>query len=155
VTAKALAREEVWDCCRPLVVGDAGVLDRATVLVGGALAFHPISHASEARFDRSAPDLLDLRNVDLASLQSGQVSAAAGKASVEYVQRAVEIARAGWPNAMVAELPAIERKCTSNRRWGASHRRYSSHVFKSRLWLYLASCRKKAPRRLGSPPGAL
>ena len=83
VTVKALAREEVWDCCRPLVVGDAGVLERAAALVEGAPAFHPISHASEARFDRSAPDLLDLRNVALAGLQPGQVSAAAGKASVE------------------------------------------------------------------------
>ena len=100
VTLKALAHAEVWDCCRPLVVGDAGVLEKAAALVGAALAFRPISHASEARFDPSTPDVLDLSNVDLAALQTGIVSAAAGKASVEYVRRAVELTQAGQADAI-------------------------------------------------------
>jgi 4-hydroxythreonine-4-phosphate dehydrogenase len=100
VTARALARAEVWGCCRPLVVGDAGVLERAAALVGRGLALHPISHASEARFDPSTPDVLDLRNVDLTDLQPGRVSAAAGKASVEYIQRAAELARTGQADAI-------------------------------------------------------
>jgi 4-hydroxythreonine-4-phosphate dehydrogenase len=100
VTAKALARQEVWDCCRPLVVGDAGVLERVATLVGGGLAFRPISHASEARFDPSTPDVLDLRNVSLIGLPSGRVSAAAGKASVDYVQEAVKLAQAGQADAI-------------------------------------------------------
>ena len=108
VTAKALAREEVWDCCRPLVVGDAGVLAKAAALLAGTLAprstgvlaFRSISQASEARFHRSAPDLLDLGNVDLALLRLGRVSAAGGQASVDYIERAVELARTGQAEAI-------------------------------------------------------
>jgi 4-hydroxythreonine-4-phosphate dehydrogenase len=95
VTVKALARDEVWDCCRPLVVGDAGVLAQAVALVAAPLAPRSIPDVREARFDRSAPDVLDLRNVDPAALQPGQVSATAGRAAVDYVKRAVELARAG------------------------------------------------------------
>jgi len=95
ITAKALTREEVWDCCRPLVVGDAGVLKNAIALVAAPLAPHPIANVAEARFDPAAPDVLDLRNVDLAKLQPGQVSATAGRASVDYVKRAVELALEG------------------------------------------------------------
>lgn len=100
VTAKALTQGAVWECCRPLAVGDAAILEKAAALVGGALSLHPISCASEARFDPSTPDVLDLRNVDLALLQPGQVSAAAGQASVEYIQRAVELARASQADAI-------------------------------------------------------
>ena len=95
VTVKALDRNEVWGCCRPLVVGDAGVLSRAVELLGTPLIPHAIASVSEARFERGAPDVLDLHNVDPASYRLGQVSAAAGRASVDYIKRAVELAQAG------------------------------------------------------------
>jgi 4-hydroxythreonine-4-phosphate dehydrogenase len=100
VTAKALARGEVWACCRPLVVGDARVLARAIELVGVPLAPRAVEDVSDARFDPAAPDVLDLRNADPAALQPGLVSAAAGRAAVEYVEKAVELARAGLVDAI-------------------------------------------------------
>jgi 4-hydroxythreonine-4-phosphate dehydrogenase len=95
ITAKALTRGEVWDCCRPLVVGDAGVLARAVALVSARLTIHSITDVAEARFDPAAPDVLDLGNVDPDALQPGQVSPAAGRAAVDYIERAVELAQAG------------------------------------------------------------
>jgi 4-hydroxythreonine-4-phosphate dehydrogenase len=95
VTVKALARDEVWDCCRPLVVGDAGVLARAVALVEASLLLHSVADVAEAHFDPAAPDVLDLHNVDPAALQPGKVSATAGRAAVKAVERAVELARAG------------------------------------------------------------
>jgi 4-hydroxythreonine-4-phosphate dehydrogenase len=100
VTAKALAREDVWACCRPLVVGDAGVMEKAAALLGSVLTFHPIAQASQARFDPSCPDVLDLGNEDPAVLVPGRVSAAAGQASVEYIRRAVELVQAGQADAV-------------------------------------------------------
>jgi len=95
VTAKALAREEVWACCRPLVVGDARVMTKAVALVDAPLDLHAIAAAGDARFDSAAPDVLDLDNVDLDVLEVGRVSAAAGRASVDYIEKAVELAQAG------------------------------------------------------------
>jgi 4-hydroxythreonine-4-phosphate dehydrogenase len=95
VTVKALARGEVWECCRPLVVGDARVLAKAVDLVGPALVPRPIAQVGDARFGPAAPDLIDLGNVDVESLALGQVSAAAGRASVDYIEKAVELAQAG------------------------------------------------------------
>jgi len=99
VAAKALARDEVWDRCRPLVVGDADVMAKAAALVGG-LSLRTIHDAGEARFDRSAPDVLDLGNVELATLQPGQVDAACGQASVAYIKRAVALVTAGHAEAV-------------------------------------------------------
>ncbi|MBM3187319.1 MAG: 4-hydroxythreonine-4-phosphate dehydrogenase PdxA [Chloroflexi bacterium] len=100
VTVKALAKAEVWQCCRPLVIGDAGILVQAAALVEGGLALHPIASPGEARYEPSAPDVLDLRNVDLAALQPGQVSAASGRASVDYIERAVALCQAGEAHAL-------------------------------------------------------
>jgi 4-hydroxythreonine-4-phosphate dehydrogenase len=100
VTVKALAHHEVWACCRPLVVGDTGVLRKALSLVGGFRAFRPISRANQARYDPSAPDVLSLDNVDVETLQPGQVSVDAAKASVAYIERAVELAQAGQVDAI-------------------------------------------------------
>jgi 4-hydroxythreonine-4-phosphate dehydrogenase len=95
VTARALARAEVWACCRPLVVGDGGVLAEAIALVRAPLALHAIGSVAEARFDPAQPDIVDLHNVDLAQLERGKVSAAAGRAAAGYIERAVELAQAG------------------------------------------------------------
>ncbi|MDY6877432.1 MAG: 4-hydroxythreonine-4-phosphate dehydrogenase PdxA [Chloroflexota bacterium] len=101
IAAKALARDEVWDNCRPLIVGDAGVLARAIALVGAPLVLHPVASVAEAHFASTAPDVLDLRNVELTVLQRGRVSAAAGRAAVAYVERAVELALTGQVDGIV------------------------------------------------------
>ena len=95
VMAKALARDDVWECCRPLVVGDVAVLERAIGLVGASLTSRVVANAGDARYDSSAPDVVNLSNVDIESLAWGQVSAAAGRASAEYVKVAAELALGG------------------------------------------------------------
>jgi 4-hydroxythreonine-4-phosphate dehydrogenase len=100
VTVKALASAEVWACCRPLVVGDAAILRKALQVIGSPLRLHAVSQADEARYDPAAPDVLDLGNVDMNALEPGQVSAAAGAASVAYIKRAVKVAQAGQADAI-------------------------------------------------------
>lgn len=100
IVAKALAREEVWGCCRPLVIGDAGVLARAAVVVDLPLTPRAVADVAEARFDPAAPDVFDLRSVDLAALQPARVSATAGRAAVAYIEQATELALSGQADAI-------------------------------------------------------
>jgi 4-hydroxythreonine-4-phosphate dehydrogenase len=101
ITVKALMRREVWDNCRPLVVGDADLLARSVALTSAPLAFRVIDDVAEARFSPDAPDVFDLRNVDVDALRPGQVSAAAGRAAVDYVKQAVALAQAGQVDGIV------------------------------------------------------
>jgi 4-hydroxythreonine-4-phosphate dehydrogenase len=55
----------------------------------------------EARFEPATMDVLDLANVKWATLRVGKVSAMAGRAAVEYVVKAVELAQAGEIAAIV------------------------------------------------------
>ena len=101
IVAKALANEEVYRLCRPLVIGDAKVLARARDMLKASLALQPIGEVADACFERGTMDVLDLTNVELARLEVGKVSAMAGKAAVEYVVKAVELALAGEVEAIV------------------------------------------------------
>jgi 4-hydroxythreonine-4-phosphate dehydrogenase len=100
VSVKALARHNVANWCRPLLVGDAGVMHRALGLVGGAVTLRSITDVAAARFGPGVCEVLDLENVDLAALQPGKVSAVAGRAAVAYVEAATELALRGQVDAM-------------------------------------------------------
>jgi 4-hydroxythreonine-4-phosphate dehydrogenase len=100
VTVGALARAEVHELCRPLVIGDAGVLSRANEMLETELRVRPVRSPAEARFELGTLNVLDLANVDWAQLRTGAVSGLAGRAAVEYVIRAVQLAQAGEIQAM-------------------------------------------------------
>ncbi|MBC7238136.1 MAG: 4-hydroxythreonine-4-phosphate dehydrogenase PdxA, partial [Chloroflexi bacterium] len=100
VTAKALKHEETWAGCRPLVIGDARVMQRAAELAGGGLTFRAISEPRQARYDPRSPDVLDLANVDLDAFEPGRVSAAMGRAAVDYIEKAVALVQSGEVDAL-------------------------------------------------------
>ena len=100
IAVKALSAEGVYALCRPLVVGDAEVLAKAKGMLRAPLGIRPIAGVAAARFEQGTIDVLDLANVELAMLEVGKVSAMAGKAAVEYVVKAVELAMAGEVDAI-------------------------------------------------------
>jgi 4-hydroxythreonine-4-phosphate dehydrogenase len=95
VVIKALSEPSVYQVCRPLVVGDLEVLRRARDLVGSSLALAAVAGRQEARSNAQGVDVLDLHNVDWALVQPGAVGREAGRAAVEYVIKASQLALAG------------------------------------------------------------
>ncbi len=101
VILKALQHEEVFAKCRPLVIGDQGVLSRAAGWLGIRPKYDLVVDVGSGRFESGTVPLLDLANVELASAPVGQVSASAGRAAVEYVTRACDLALARRVEAVV------------------------------------------------------
>ncbi len=101
VVLKALGHGEVFDACRPLVVGDSGVLERAAAWLEVEPLFERIAEIGSGGYAEGTVPLLDLANVELAETPVGQVSAGAGRAAVEYVMRACDLAMAGQVQAVV------------------------------------------------------
>ena len=78
ITVKALAQPQIYQICRPLVVGDACMLERALRITGlEDIRIHAVAAPAEAEFIPGTIDVLDMRLVDAATLPIGQVSAAA------------------------------------------------------------------------------
>jgi len=95
VVLKALARDEVWHAARPLVVGDAGVLREVAARCGWTPTMRALSQPSDARFGSREIQILDLKQIRVDDFVPGRVSALCGKASAEYVYRAIELAQTG------------------------------------------------------------
>lgn len=60
IIMKTLAHTEVYDMCRPLVVGDAGRLREAGEIVGSRLEVRPVAGPADARFQCGVVDCIDL-----------------------------------------------------------------------------------------------
>jgi len=102
ITLKALRHEHVFSRCRPLVIGDQRILQRAAGWLGDApLRVETVSDPSAGRYEAGTLPLLDLCNAPVEDIPVGQVSAAAGRAAVAYVFRACDLAMQGAVDAVV------------------------------------------------------
>ncbi len=95
IAAKTLAQSATFSLCRPLVVGDAGVMANAVRFCGLDLTVHAVATPGAGRYQPGTLDVLDLANLPLAELRHGQVRALQGKASFEYIVKNIELALAG------------------------------------------------------------
>jgi len=101
IIAKTLALRYLYEICRPIVVGDSDALMMGIEVSGTDLALHPVRRLSEAGFRHGVIDVIDLENIDPDGLVMGVPQAMAGRASVEYVLKAADLAMRGEIDAIV------------------------------------------------------
>lgn len=96
ITIKALAgHTDLYEECRPLVIGDAEIMRRARKMVGREdVKIHSVSSVSEALFTPGTIDVYDMKMVDADMMKIGQVSLEAGNAAFQYVRKVIEMAMA-------------------------------------------------------------
>lgn len=100
ITMKSLAKKEIYDVCRPLVIGDAKVLQKAIEIVKANLQIRVIENPEEGIYEYGTVDVIDLNNIDLSKLQYGEVSAQGGQGAFEYIKKAVELTSNGKVKAL-------------------------------------------------------
>jgi 4-hydroxythreonine-4-phosphate dehydrogenase len=101
IAAKALANPKTYEKCRPLVTGDASAMEEAVKIAKVSLKVNPIAKPSQAKFEFGTLDVIDLKDVDVARLQYGKVSAMGGKAAFDAVKKVIELAMADEVDATV------------------------------------------------------
>ena len=101
IIAKALSSEQIYSMCYPLVVGEGVTMREAIRLVNGQLKLYPIKMLAEVKGQFGIIDLLDLHNLDWGEVVLGQVSAACGRAAMEYIAEAARLALQGKVKALV------------------------------------------------------
>ena len=101
IIARAAAEPAVRASCRPVVIGAAAPMREALALIDSPLALHAVSRVADCRWADGTLEVLDLDNVDMATVPRGEVSAAAGRAAYEYIERSVTLATSGEIDAIV------------------------------------------------------
>jgi 4-hydroxythreonine-4-phosphate dehydrogenase len=99
IIMKTLAHSDVYERCRPLVIGDAGRLRAAGRIIGSSLEIQSVGRAEEAAFAYGTADCVDLGLIP-EDLPWGRLSSVAGNAAFRYIERAVALASAGEVDAI-------------------------------------------------------
>jgi 4-hydroxythreonine-4-phosphate dehydrogenase len=100
IIVKALLKRSVYTQCKPIVVGDAGVIKQAVDFLNVTLKVNGISNVRDAKSKYGAIDVVDLANFSQ-KVAYGKVSAEAGKAAFESIVRVIELAMKGEVDATV------------------------------------------------------
>jgi 4-phospho-D-threonate 3-dehydrogenase / 4-phospho-D-erythronate 3-dehydrogenase len=96
ITVKALQSQELYKSCRPIVIGDVKVMEKAAVIVGHPeLKFNPVKQVSDAKFEYGVIDVLHLELIDMNQFEYGKVSAMCGMAAFLCVKKVIELAMKG------------------------------------------------------------
>lgn len=103
ITIKALAHEEIYDACRPIVVGDVKMLEQAKGFVGRPdIVIHKCDTVSDALFTFGTIDVLHMDLVEnVETFELGKVSVEGGNAAFQCVKKVIELAMAGEIDATV------------------------------------------------------
>jgi 4-hydroxythreonine-4-phosphate dehydrogenase len=93
IIIKALKHKDIFDRCRPFVVGDHRIFERAFRFSGvGELPFEMIESPQSGQFHSGTLPLFNLSCADPEECKLGVVSIAAGKAAVECVFKSCDLA---------------------------------------------------------------
>jgi 4-hydroxythreonine-4-phosphate dehydrogenase len=99
VVAAALANDDLYTYCRPVVIGDAVRLREAAAIRNLAVDIVAIDSVADAAFVASRIDVIDLALLP-ADLPWGELSPIAGDAAFQYVREACRLAVAGEVDAI-------------------------------------------------------
>lgn len=101
ITAKALALEEIYGICRPLVIADFELMKDAVKIANVKLGLNRVKEPNEGKYNFGRIDVLDMQNVDISKLLYKTVTKENGKASFEYIKKVIQLAMDGKIDATV------------------------------------------------------
>ena len=92
IVLKALRNKELYDICKPVIIGDANLLRKMEELLKTGLSINVIDQPDQGKFTFGFADVISLDNIDVNTLEYGKVQAQAGKAAFEYIVKTTELA---------------------------------------------------------------
>ncbi|MBR5062867.1 MAG: 4-hydroxythreonine-4-phosphate dehydrogenase PdxA [Prevotella sp.] len=94
IVVRALHHPVVYQQCRPLVTGDAAVMEKAIRFLGLPMTVKRIDKVSDAEFCYGQIDVFDLHCVDMEKFKIGEVQAQCGNAAFVSIRKAIDLALA-------------------------------------------------------------
>jgi 4-hydroxythreonine-4-phosphate dehydrogenase len=92
IALKSLQEASVYQICKPIIIGDLNTLQDIAKSQNECCIFDSIMDFDSVQGVKGVIEVINLHNVDSTKIKAGIISAAAGTASLEYIQVAVEAA---------------------------------------------------------------
>jgi 4-phospho-D-threonate 3-dehydrogenase / 4-phospho-D-erythronate 3-dehydrogenase len=95
IAARVFAMPETFWQCRPLLTGNAQIMQKAVDLLKSNLKINAITNVQDAVFQMGTMDVFHLPVENPESIEYGKISVAAGDIAFRSVEKAIELALAG------------------------------------------------------------
>ncbi|GGC84443.1 4-hydroxythreonine-4-phosphate dehydrogenase [Thalassobacillus devorans] len=95
IVIKSLAQKEIYDLCKPVVIGDKNVLTKIMDAIDTHLEINEVEEPANGKYEHGTIDLINLNNIDIDSYEMGVVSGMCGHASYEYIKKSHELVESG------------------------------------------------------------
>lgn len=92
IIAKALSKKDIYDKCRPVVIGDKRAMEQALDIAKAELTVSGVEKIDDAAFTHGTIDVLDMKNLPLDKIPHGKVDETCGRAAGEYIEKAINLA---------------------------------------------------------------
>ena len=100
VVVKAMANPQVYNTCRPLVVGNVYAMEQAVALTGVSIRIKEAGDPASAGLEPGVIEVVDIHNLNPEDITVGQINPTCGSAAMEWVTKAGELALAGVVDAL-------------------------------------------------------
>ncbi len=87
--------EEIFDVCKPFVIGSISVLQRAASILQKDVQFRKINAPVEASYHLGTIDVMETGDYDTDSLKWGEIQKLAGQMAYDFIIRSIELGKTG------------------------------------------------------------
>lgn len=102
ICVKALSDPKMFERCRPMIVGDMGVMkDALRIARHSEFKLNAVTKPAEGKYEFGTIDVYPLKLVDMSKLVYGKVQAMGGEAAFQCVKKVIELAMADEIDATV------------------------------------------------------
>jgi len=95
IAAKVFAMAELYQQCRPLLIGNSGIMGSIQSIAGTELKIHPVKNVQEALFRHGTMDVVDLHIDNREAVEFGKISVSSGDIAFRSILKAIELALSG------------------------------------------------------------
>lgn len=95
ITVKTFSVKEIYDVCKPLLVGNSEIIKQILKITGHDLKIRSVQEVSEAKYEFGTIDIYELPVEHPEDIQFGVISKVAGDVAFRSVVKAIELANTG------------------------------------------------------------
>ena len=112
IIVKVLSDKSTFHFCRPIVLGDRTIMERAIRLLNSTLKVNEIENVEAREYRNGKLNLLNLSNININEIDYGAPTKACSKAMVNYIEEAVKLVLDGRIDAITTA--PISKKALSD-----------------------------------------
>ena len=101
IIVKALSKKEIYKKSKPIIIGSKCVIDDAIKFIPSNLKLKVIKNIEEIKGEFGIIDFIDLDNIKLDEFNYRKISAKAGKVSLDYIYKGIDLAMESLVDAVV------------------------------------------------------